>query len=183
MRGVIGDIDLSELRIPVAVMATDLVTGHGVTLTEGPAAVAVQASSSIPEIFAPVRLGPHLLVDGGLTDYMPTNVVREMGADVVVGVNVVATVEFDDVPRHLMQLILRVIGLVAMNNARRSEDFADFVIRPDVGSLSSLALDEADAFIVKGREATLPLVPAIREALDPPFYRRLLDRWHRRRCG
>ena len=87
----LGDRRIEDLSIPFAAVACDLDTGEAVVLRRGSAADALRASSSIPGIFVPVRLEGRLLVDGGLVDPLPVRVCRDLGAEVVVGVDVVPT--------------------------------------------------------------------------------------------
>ena len=79
---------LEQLPVPFGAIATDMATGERVIIRKGPAGAAVSASSSIPVIFAPVKFDGRDLVDGGLTEPVPVIAVREMGADIVIGVDV-----------------------------------------------------------------------------------------------
>jgi NTE family protein len=89
LRSVLGDVKIEELRIPFAAVATDIDTGEAVVLREGPLVDALRASAAIPGIFYPVRWGQRLLVDGGLVEPLPVRVCRELGVDVVIGVDIV----------------------------------------------------------------------------------------------
>ena len=79
--------DFSELRIPFRCVATDVSTGLPITLSKGDLAVALRATMSAPVVFAPVELDGRQLVDGGLSNNLPVDQVREMGADVVIAVD------------------------------------------------------------------------------------------------
>lgn len=81
------DYDFAKLPIPFACVATDLQTGREVWLNEGSVAEAVRASIALPGLFAPVRRGRQLLVDGGLVNPVPVSLARAMGADVVIAVD------------------------------------------------------------------------------------------------
>ncbi|MBN2395864.1 MAG: patatin-like phospholipase family protein [Candidatus Atribacteria bacterium] len=81
------DMDFSDLKIPFAAVATDIKTGAKVILNHGNVAMAVRASCSLPGIFAPVPYQEYFLVDGGLVDPVPVDIVRKMGADLVIAVN------------------------------------------------------------------------------------------------
>jgi NTE family protein len=76
-----------DTKIKVAALATDLISGQSVVLNQGSLAKAVRASMSIPTLFKPVTYGDQLLIDGGSSNPVPDNVVREMGADIVISVN------------------------------------------------------------------------------------------------
>lgn len=88
LRSVFGDLRVEELPIPFAAVATDLDTGEAVVIREGPLVEAVRASTSIPGIFRPVRWRGRILVDGGLVEPVPVRVCRELGAEIVIGVDV-----------------------------------------------------------------------------------------------
>src|SRR5690606_17230459 len=96
-----------ELDIAFAAVATDLDTGEEVVLDEGPVGLAVRASAAFPVVFAPVRHGERRLVDGGLVNNLPTTVVRRLGADVVIAVDVASTWRYDESPKSLLDLAFR----------------------------------------------------------------------------
>jgi len=85
----LGDIRIEELKVPFAAVATDISTGEAVVLKEGPLYEALRASASIPGIFHPVRWNGRLLVDGGLVEPLPVRICRGLGADFVIGVDIV----------------------------------------------------------------------------------------------
>ncbi len=80
--------NLEELDIPTAVVATDILKGKKVVFTSGPVAEAVRASISVPGVFVPEKIDGRLLVDGGVIDRIPVSVVKELGADIVIAVDV-----------------------------------------------------------------------------------------------
>ena len=80
--------DFDQLQIPFRAVATDLVTGQEVVLSAGSLPDALRASMSVPGVFAPVKLDGRLLVDGGMANNLPVSVVREMGADIVIAVDI-----------------------------------------------------------------------------------------------
>ena len=88
LRPVQDDDDFNDLRIPFRAVATDLVTGEEVVMRSGSLAQAVRASMSIPGVFAPVVRRDRMLVDGGMANNLPISVVRDMGADIVIAVDI-----------------------------------------------------------------------------------------------
>ena len=84
----LGNRQLEHLPIAFGAIATDIATGERIVLRRGPAGEAVSASCSIPLMFEPVKIDGRSLVDGGLTEPVPVIAVREMGADIVIGVDV-----------------------------------------------------------------------------------------------
>ncbi len=91
LRDLIGDVQFEDLSIPFAAVGCDIDTGEAVVLDQGSVADAIRASASIPGIFHPVRLGGRLLVDGGLVEPLPVRLCRDLGADLVIGVDIVPT--------------------------------------------------------------------------------------------
>jgi len=89
LKSILGDIDFSRLKCKYAAVAADLYTGQQVIFTEGSLIEAIRASIAIPGIFTPVRYEGRYLVDGGLVNVVPVSVCRDLGADFVVGVNVI----------------------------------------------------------------------------------------------
>ncbi|MDH3925395.1 MAG: patatin-like phospholipase family protein, partial [Xanthomonadales bacterium] len=85
---VVGINDFDDLPLPFRAIATDLVTGEAVVLSSGSLANSLRASMSVPGVFAPVKIDGRLLVDGGMANNLPVNIVREMGADIVIAVDI-----------------------------------------------------------------------------------------------
>lgn len=82
-----GDAEFKDLKIPTRIVATDLATGDRVCFSEGKVVDAIRASMSVPYIFAPLVKDRMVLVDGGISNPVPDNIVRDMGADIVISVN------------------------------------------------------------------------------------------------
>lgn len=165
----LGDISFSDLGIPAAVVAADVTTGEKWVFRDGKVGVACQASSSIPEIYCPVELDGHIIVDGGLIEYLPVETLSEFGDMFRIGVNLGKREGFRKSPRHLLEVVMQVTGFVAQQNARVSEELADFVIHPDVERFSPFALKEATNIIAEGYDATVKSIPALLRAIGK-FY-------------
>lgn len=91
LKAAIGEAHFADLARPLRVVATNLNTLERVVFSSGEVALAVQASSAIPGICAPVRIGDEMFFDGGVADPLPVDVAREMGVDMVIAVNVIPT--------------------------------------------------------------------------------------------
>jgi NTE family protein len=89
LKAFLGDLDFADLKIPFACVATDIVNGQQIVMRTGPVITAVRASISVPGLFTPVKVRGRYLVDGGLVNMVPVSTCREMGAEYVVGVNVI----------------------------------------------------------------------------------------------
>lgn len=165
IRGELGDARIEDAPLPLAVVAADIHTGERVVLTEGPLALAVQASAAIPGIYSPVTMGDRVLVDGGIVENVPVRPLRDMGADVVIAANLGETLDFQPVKTLLG--VLTNAFLIAVNTATRFDltGGADVVIQPDLVVHNHWDVSQRDELIDKGRAATREAVPAIRAAL------------------
>ncbi len=157
----VGDIRFDQLRVPCAIVVTDLLTGRREVVDSGSVAVAAQASCCIPQIYAPVEMNGGLYVDGGLVDYMPISALTPFAPTLRIGVNLGFHRREDYRPRHLLSLIMHVMGLVAQQNAVFSSREADVVIRPDLRNFSSFEIKEAEAMVDVGYRETLARIDDI----------------------
>lgn len=138
--------DFDELPIPFRAVATDIVTGEAVVLDTGDLATAMRASMSAPGIFKPVRHGGRTLVDGGVANNLPVQVVRDMGADILI----VVDVGFPLLPESELRSAVGVTKqmLTILINARARDQIAlltsnDILISPDLGDLGSQEFQRA----------------------------------------
>ncbi len=137
--------NFDDLPIPYRAVATDIVTGDAVVLDEGDLAVAMRSSMSVPGAFDPVPLGQHLLVDGGLADNVPIDVVRKMGADIVIAVDVGTPLEPRENLKTLVNITAQLSGLLVVRNAAQqiaTLTDRDVLIQPALGSdITSASFD------------------------------------------
>lgn len=163
--GNVGDLQFEELRLPFVATATDLNTGEEVLLSEGRIATAVRASCAFPGIFLPVRLKGRTLVDGGLINNVPTTVVRRMGADVVIAVDLNRPSEEQRPPKNLLHIMLYSLALVQRPQILQHLQEADVVIQPDLNAYGVIELERVQDMVEVGREAAAAVIPDIREAI------------------
>lgn len=163
--GQVGDLGFQELQVPFTVTATDLLSGTEVLLDSGRVSTAVRASCAFPGIFLPVRVGRHTLVDGGLTNPVPASVVRRMGADLVLGVELNRGRPQSKPPRNLLHIMLYSLALVQRPHIEKALDEADVAIRPDLNDFSVMELERVQEIVAAGREATEAVIPMIRGQL------------------
>lgn len=155
---------IEALSIPVAVVATDLGRGERVVFRSGPADLAVRASISIPGIFEPVEWEGRTLVDGGVIDRIPVSVCREMGADVVIAVDVVPD-RTQVQMKTIFDVITQTLGVMEREvmNARAVD--ADLLIRPDLSDISPTAFTQVDECIRRGEEVAREQLDQIRQLI------------------
>jgi len=149
----IGDLQFADLSIPFAAVAVDILTGQLVVLKEGSVAWAVRASCALPGIFTPVERGDQLLVDGGTINNLPVSIVREMGADYVIAVDLLPPQDWHPRPQNLFEMwTLSFYTLLRVTHAEGQD--ADCLIVPDVGTyISMMDFSKTRELIEKGVEA------------------------------
>lgn len=161
----IGDIEFRDLRIPVAIVASDLTAGTRKVFTTGKVALACQASSAVPEFYTPVEIGGHLLIDGGLSEYVPVEALASLGDMYRIGVNLGYESRSKKKPRNLIEVTFEVTNYISQQNAAISERHADFMIRPDLGAFTPFDLVRASEIIRAGYLETMRIIPELKAAL------------------
>ncbi|MBM4429668.1 MAG: patatin-like phospholipase family protein [Chloroflexi bacterium] len=162
----IGDLRFDQLYIPFAVAAADILTEELVILREGRLAPAVRASCAAPAVFTPVEHQGRLLVDGGLINNLPVSAVREMGAEYVIAVDLLAPLVANRGPPKTMLEMLLVSFVTLMRNTHREAELADVVISPDVAEFSPVDLSNVPILIERGRQAAETVLPRMLDDLS-----------------
>ncbi len=157
--------NIENLKVPFAAVATDLNRGNRVVLTRGPIARAVRASCAIPGVFQPVEHQGRLLVDGGTVDNLPSSVAREMGADIVIAVDVSQKVANYNIT-NLVDVTLQAVEIMFSENVERGRREADVLILPAVNGVAMMDFTQKKRLMQAGMEATQAAVPAIRAAME-----------------
>jgi NTE family protein len=152
---------LEQLPIPFRAVAVDITRGEEVVLSSGPVSRAVRASASIPVIFEPARLGGRLLVDGGILDNVPTGVVRGMGAEVVVAVNLSGEMSKSRPPENLVDVVIYSLELLIHGQGQRGTAAADVPVVPDLGGFSYRSLAPREELMKRGEAAMRAALPAL----------------------
>jgi NTE family protein len=155
-----------ELRIPLAVTATDFSTGEGVVFHSGPLVDPVRASCAYPGMFLPVKIRGRLLIDGMLSHTVPTRPLRQMGADRVLAVHLKGKWTGGEGPRHLFDVIGQCFAIAQEMNSSQWKPAADLVIEPDVNGYKYDAFEHSAALVKAGEIATRAALPEIRKWLE-----------------
>jgi len=159
------DPDFDHLPIPFRCVATDIVDGQTVVFGSGDLAVAVRASMSVPAAFAPIRVDGRLLVDGGLVNNVPIDVVKVMGATRVIAVDVGTPPLTDEQLRSPISITLQMITLVTQrltNEILADLTDEDLLIRPELGDISSAAFDRSAEAVPLGEQGAQAMVAQLR---------------------
>lgn len=170
LRSFIGSADFSELKIPVALVATDILTGEEVVFkNNGDVVDAIRASISIPVVFVPVRVGERTLVDGGVVNPVPVDTVTSLDPRAVpVAVSVIPKVEHKQAERPTtVDIFLNAFDIMQQRLYEMNKSLARIVIEPDVSFASGIEFWEAKRIIERGEQAALKAVPDIKRALKP----------------
>jgi len=148
-----GTQSFDDLLVPFRAVATDIETGEIVILSGGNLAEAIHASFAIPGLIDPVNINGQLLVDGGLASNVPAQTVRDMGADIVIAVNVGADLADRTRLNSFAMVTKQVVDLMLHANVAESLREADVVITPDLTDFNSADFDKAAEIIPFGRAA------------------------------
>lgn len=154
-----------ELRIPMAVTATDFSSGEGVVFRSGPLIDPVRASCAYPGMFLPVKIDGHMLVDGMLAHAVPTVPLRQMGAARVLAVNLRGRWTNGDGPRHVFEVIGQCFAIAQEMNSDRWRCQADLVIEPDVQTFQYDDFQRTEELVRAGEAVTRAALPEIRKWL------------------
>lgn len=157
--------NIEELSIPIGVVATDLITGEKVVFKKGPIANAVRASISIPGIFVPEKYEGRILVDGGVADRVPVSVAKEMGADLVIAVDI-SIVKRNAEITSIYDVIMQSIDIMQTEIVINREIASDFMIRPPVEDYSSRAFTKIEEIIAIGENETRKYIDDIKRAIE-----------------
>ncbi len=139
--------NFDELPIPFRAIAADIVTGKPVVISQGDLATAMRASMSIPGLFSPIDFQGHLLVDGGIVNNLPVNVVQGMGADILIAVDVGTPLYTREELTDFVSITSQLSGIMVVNNTERQESLLtpqDVLIVPNLGNeISSVDFGKA----------------------------------------
>ena len=166
----VPDIDIRDTKIPLRVVATDLLSGHPVVLSEGSLREAVMASCAVPGAVPPYAKDGMLLSDGGIACLVPTSVVTKEGAEFIVAVDVSSDINAKEEFRSAIDVYVRSSNILSHHLVKRQLEDADVVIRPQVGQLHWTDFLKATDLVQAGEAAGREKVGEILKAL--PFYKR-----------
>ena len=161
-----GNQKIEDLSMPLGVVATDLQTGQGVLFQRGDLGMAVRASSSVPSVFEPVKIGTREFVDGGLVSPVPVRFARQMGAEFVLAIDISSTPE-NAKTGDMFQILMQTFTIMgkSINNFELRE--ADVVVKPALGAIGAAEFSARRKSIEAGRAAMLAALPKVRAALTP----------------
>jgi len=155
---------IEDMPLPLGIVATDLNTGAGVLFRRGDTGTAVRASSAVPSVFQPVRISGRDYVDGGLVSPVPVRFAREMGAELVVAVDISSPPEGNPADGSL-QILLQTFAIMGKSiNSFELRD-AEVVLRPALGGVKSADFGARQRSITAGRLAMQQALPQLKRLL------------------
>lgn len=148
-------LSFSALPIPFACVAANLVNGEEVVLSSGNLPLAMRSSMAIPGVFSPVVLDTMMLVDGGIANNYPVDVMRGMGADVIIGVDVSAGLRTMDELNSVVEIVDQLTNFLGMAKYEENIKSTNLYIKPDIEPYSAASFDPAaiDTLILRGERA------------------------------
>lgn len=175
-----GIDDYDHLPLPFRAVAADAATAETVVLRSGPLATALRASMAVPGLFAPVEIDGRLLVDGGVVSNLPVGVAHELGADVVIAVDLHAPLAERERPESITRVLSQSLDALSQREVARAVRDADVVLRPRVDDWGLLDFEVAAELVARGAEATRDQADSLRAfALDETAWRHHLERQRR----
>lgn len=164
VRQSVGGKLLENMKIPLGVLATDLATGQGVLFRRGDTAQAVRASSAVPGVFAPVSISGRDYVDGGLVAPVPVRQARDMGAELVLAVDISSAPEGNSAIGS-MQVLLQTFAIMGQSINRHELAGADLVVRPALAGVGGADFSARLRSIEAGRAAMQAALPQLKALL------------------
>lgn len=145
------------MTIPFAAVATDAQTGLPILFRRGNTGMAVRASSSVPSVFQPVRIGERAYVDGGLVAPVPVRFARQLGADFVIAVNISSQPEAQTSSTTL-DMLLQTFAIMGQSINRYELNEADVVIQPVLGAMKGNDFNSRNLAVLSGVEAAMAVM-------------------------
>ncbi len=162
--------DFDELHVPFRAVSTNIVTGEAVVHAGGDLATAVRASMSLPGVFAPVELGDKLLVDGGVSNNTPVDLAIQMGADVLIVVDVGTPLAPREKITNAAAIVSQLTSLMVVRTTQRELALMrpqDILIRPDLEGVSTASFEMGSSVAPRGEEAARAQLTALEKLAVP----------------
>ncbi|WP_366526656.1 patatin-like phospholipase family protein [Aquabacterium sp.] len=164
VRAFTGGRQIEQMALPLGIVATDLNSGQPILFRRGDPGTAVRASSSVPAVFTPVRIAGREYVDGGLVSPIPVKYARQMGADLVIAVDISAIPEGQPT-KGAVDILLQTFNIMGHSISQYELQDADVVMRPRLAGIGSGDFGNRRLSILAGREAALSVLQALKEKI------------------
>lgn len=154
---------IEKLPIRFGAVATNKESGEAAVFRSGNTGQAVRASASIPNVFLPVRIGKNTYVDGGLVQPVPVEAAKEMGADIIIAIDISAKPTKGE--KGFWATIDQSVSIMNQVALNKQLKMADIIIRPNINNISSLSFEQRHQAILEGEKAGLAALPLIKKAI------------------
>ncbi len=165
IKDIIGNKKIEDLSIPYYAVAVDLRTGQEVCFDHGELATIITGSCAIPGVFVPVKYRGMVLIDGGVVNNVPSDVLKMKGCDFIVTIDCHANRGGGTPSNNLITQFVTSVGIMMANNSKNGLDLSDLVIYPNTDKFSSLKIVDREEMIKAGYNATMQM----KEELDKLF--------------
>jgi len=163
--------DFKKLPIPFLCMATDIETGKPVLLNEGYLPLAILASSAFPTLFSPVEINGRMLIDGGVANNYPIDEVKNMGAEIIIGVDVQDDLKDRNGLKDATRILVQISNLQMIESMKEKVKETDIYIKPDISNFNVISFDEGRSIIRTGEEAAFSVYEKIKELGNKEGYK------------
>ena len=163
VKSLIGDAHFEDMKKPLTVVAVDIKSGKEINITQGNVVKAVAGSCAVPGIFNPVDFGEYRLVDGGLQNNIPADVLRRSGCKYVVSIDVNPTRGYGTDSTKLMDCLEASLRILMKSNSIRGKIYSDVVIEANTHKFKSTSFEGAEEMYKVGYDATINAMPKIKE--------------------
>lgn len=170
VREATGGKSLEQMKIPLGIVATDLDSGKPIVFRRGDVGVAVRASSAVPAVFQPVRIGTHEYVDGGLASPVPVRAARDMGADVIIAVDI-SQLPDGGATGDALHMLLQTFSIMSRSINELELKEAEVALHPRLVGVAGTDFTLRKKNIEAGREAALAMLPLIKAKATTPVLR------------
>jgi len=167
VRAQVGNRSFDQMKMPLGIVATDLDSGKPIVFRRGDVGTAVRASSAVPAVFQPVKLGTHEYVDGGLASPVPVRAAREMGADVIIAVDISQLPDGGDTSNAL-HMLLQTFSIMSRSINELELKEAEVALHPKLVGVAGTDFTVRKKNIEAGREAALAMLPLIKAKASTP---------------
>lgn len=165
--------DFNKLPIPFLCIGTNIETGEEVLLNKGNLVQAMMASAAFPSLFTPVEIDGNLLVDGGVVNNYPIQEVRNLGADIIIGVDVQDDLMKRKNLKNATRILVQITNLQSIDKMKNKIKNTDVYIKPDIRDYGVISFDKGEEIIRKGEEAAFAVYEKIKElSSETTFYKK-----------
>lgn len=165
VRASTANMQIENMRLPLGIVATDLNSGQPILFQRGDAGTAVRASSSVPGVFQPVKIGSREYVDGGLVSPVPVRYAKQMGADLIIAVDISSIPEVQPT-KSAIDILMQTFNIMGHSISQYELKEADVVMRPKLAGIGSSDFSQRRLSILAGREAALTVLAQLKEKIQ-----------------